>query len=30
MTYVTNTGEFISDFYDSTKHNDVLKAKIKT
>lgn len=29
MTYVTNTGEFISDFYDSTKHNDVLKAKNK-
>ena len=29
MTYVTNTGEFISDFYDSAKHNEVLKAKNK-
>lgn len=29
MTYVTNTGSFIRDFYDSSKDNDIQKAKNK-
>ena len=29
MTYVTNTGCFIKDFYDSSKDNDIQKAKNK-
>ena len=29
MTYVTNTGSFIKDFYDSSKDNDIQKAKNK-
>lgn len=29
MTYVTNTGTFIKDFYDSSKDNDIQKAKNK-
>ena len=29
MTYVTNTGNYIKDFYDSSKDNDIQKAKNK-
>ena len=29
MTYVTNTGTFVKDFYDSSKDNDIQKAKDK-
>ena len=29
MTYVTNTGTFAKDFYDSSKDNDIQKAKDK-
>lgn len=29
LTYVTNTGSFIKDFYDSSKDNDIQKAKNK-
>lgn len=29
MTYVTNTGEFNTKFYDSSKDNDILKARNK-
>ena len=29
MTYVTNTGAFVKDFYDSSKDNDIQKAKNK-